>query len=473
VFTIKSITKNFLSVGLANLISQFVTFVTVAYYARILSVSLFGKLSLAQSIMIYFTMITLFGFQTYGQREIAKNSDKAEYIVGSIVSIRILISVICFFIVVLIAFIFSEDTIFKNILLMYGVTLFPLAFNIDWFFSGLKHMEYNAIYSIIKNVIPFILIIIFLKTEKDVLFIPVFYVIGLVIAVAFQSYVYRHKKKLGYKFYFPNKELTSYIKCAAPFLLSGILSMINCNVDSIIIGFLRSDRELGIYSSAYKIIFFITNLMNIVFVPVFPLFISYFNNKNKNLLNDIVDKTCRIVILVAIPISFGGIALSKEIIVLIFGKKYESAYIPLIILLIYVLILFIREIYGYGLNAFNMEKKYLIITAISSSINLFFNLIFIPIYGINAAAIVTILSEVINFLFMKKFFNTVTYTTYLSNIKKVILPTLCMFVSILLFKHFNINVIINILSAIVVYFIGIALFKYVTIDELKNMFNSK
>ena len=271
----------------------------------------------------------------------------------------------------------------------------------------------------------------------------------------------------------PNRELFTYIKYAAPFLFSGILSMINCNVDSIIIGFLRSDIELGMYSSAYKIVFFITNLMSIIFVPVFPLFISYFSNKDKNSLRNIVDKTCKIVVLVAVPISLGGMILSKEIIILLFGVKYVTAYIPLRILLIYVLILFMRETYGYGLNAFHMEKKYLVITAISSSFNLVFNLIFIPIYGINAAALVTIASEGINFLLMKRFFNNVVDSTYLCNFKKVILPTLFMFMSVLLFKYFNVNVIINILFAIVVYSIGIFIFRYITFDELKSLFKSE
>ncbi len=63
VFKINKVVKNMMSVGVSSIISQLSMFFMVAYYARILSVEGFGKVSLAQSILVYFTMITLFGFK--------------------------------------------------------------------------------------------------------------------------------------------------------------------------------------------------------------------------------------------------------------------------------------------------------------------------------------------------------------------------------------------------------------------------
>nr|WP_242946856.1 polysaccharide biosynthesis C-terminal domain-containing protein [Clostridium haemolyticum] len=63
-----------------------------------------------------------------------------------------------------------------------------------------------------------------------------------------------------------------------------------------------------------------------------------------------------------------------------------------------------RENYGYSLNAWNKENKYLKSVIISSLTNLILNLIFIPIYGIIAASITTLVSEVLNFFYYEKVF---------------------------------------------------------------------
>ena len=127
-----------------------------------------------------------------------------------------------------------------------------------------------------------------------------------------------------------------------------------------------------------------------------------------------------------------------------------------------------RENYGYSLNAWNKENKYLKSVIISALTNLILNLIFIPIYGIIAASITTLVSEVLNFFIMRKYSIKIVKTNYIRNFIKVIIPVVLMTIVVLALKYFHINVMINIVLAIVVYFISIIITRYVTIDELKG-----
>lgn len=467
-FQINKIVKNFFSVGFANLISQLLAFLIIAYYARILGKADFGVISLAQSILVYFTMITLFGFQTYGTREVAKRNNSISKLTGDIITLRFLIATICFVVITIIGIVSNKGLPFIYIMVIYGATLFPIAFNIDWVFSGLQEMQHNAIYNIIKNLVPFILIMLFFKSKKDIYLIPLFTVIGTLAGIIYQAYIYKFKNKLKYNFFNHSKNLRIYITIALPFLISSLLSMINCNVDSVIIGFMRSDEELGIYSSAYKIVFFLMNIVAVVFTPLFPVMIDYFTT-SRDKLNEFIKYICKIVIMISVPICIGGILLSKEIIVLLFSKEYIDAHVTFSILMIYILLLFMRETYGYGLNAWNMEKQYLKSVSISAFANIILNLIFIPMYGITAAAITTVISEVINFLFMRRYSLKIVKTNYLYNIKKIMAPTIIMSLIIIVMKRFGINVLIIITSAIVVYFISILKFKYVTLEEVKKI----
>lgn len=464
---INRVAKNLLSIGLSSFLAQFIMFVQIAYYARVLSVESFGIVNLAQSILVYFTMITLFGFQTLGTKEVAKDKEKAGELIGYISIIRISVAIICFLIIIAIGVVSNRGVTFTNLLIIFGCTLLPLAFNIDWLFSGLQEMQHNGIYNIIKSFIPLILSLIFIKGEEGILYIPIFTLIGLILGVIYQGYIIRVKNKVKIAIKLNKHEIKKYIIKSTPFLISGLLSMINMNLDTIIIGFTRSEYELGIYSSAYKIIYFLINLIAVIYVPFFPLLIEYFNNKDIYKLQNVVNNICKVVMLLGFPIAVGGILLSKEIIILLFGHKYAEAYLPFIILLIYIFILFMRETYGYSLNAWNMERKYLKSVVISSLLNLILNLILIPKFGIVAAAITTLISELINFISMKKYSKTVVSTNYFSNSVKLILPILIMSVVVLILNYYNVNVIINIIAAVVVYFYSAIYFKYISINEVK------
>lgn len=468
VFKINKVAKNLLSIGLSSLISQILTFFMIAYYARVLSIEGFGKINLAQSILVYFTMITLFGFQTLGTKEVSKCEKNSEKLVGNVVFFRILIAIVCFLVIVLISFIVNKGSTFKTILIIYGLTLFPMSFNIDWFYSGIQKMQHNAAFNIIKNGIPFLLVFIFFKSENQIYFIPIFTLCGLILAVIYHMFIFTNKMGLKFSLGISKKEIKKYIPLSVPFLVSGILSMINCNLDSIIIGFARSEYELGIYSSAYKIIFFLINLIAVIFTPFFPLLISYYHEKDRINLENTVKSLCKIVILVGVPITFGGVLLSKEIIILLFGQKYVGAYVPFIILLFYILLLFMRETYGYSLNAWNMEGKYLKSVVISAFLNLVLNIILIPKYGIVAAAGTTLVSEIVNFFIMMRYATRVVKTNYIKNFIKILIPLIIMITSVMIFKYFKVHLIINIGFAIIVYFSSVIYFKYISLDELRK-----
>lgn len=467
VFKINKIAKNFLSVGSANLVSQLLVFLIGTYYARILGTSNFGNISVIQAIMIYFTMIALLGLQTFGTREISKSRVSASIIVGDILSIRLIVSVVCFLLICVIAFL-NNDVVYRMLLIFYGLTIFPSALNIDWVFIGTENMHFNAFYNILKNLIPFILIILFLKSSKDVNLIPLFTLAGLTIGSLYQLFVYLKIEKLKITFKLNWKKTKQYLISGMPFLLSGILAMINCNVDRIIIGYTRSSGEAGIYSAAYYIILFLTNVVTVIFMPVFPQLISFFHEKKFDALDKLVNSISKVIIMVCVPATVGGILLSKKIILLLFGKDYYTAYLPFSILMVYILLLFVREVYGYGLNAWNKEKIYLKIVAISSMVNLIFNLIFTPKYGMNIAALITLLSEIINLILMRKYAKEVVNVNTLKHFIKILLPTFAMAISIVIFNYLSVNVIVNIIIAIVVYFGAVVVFRYFTISEIKS-----
>lgn len=460
--------KNFLLTISSSLISQVVVFFTGTYYATKIGTSYFGTVSTVQAIILYFTMVVLFGLQTYGTREIAKNRENLNLVVGNVLTFRFILFILSFIAIIIMSLFFRVNTnSIKILLILYGLTLLPTAMNIDWVFNGIQEMQYNAVYIIIKNVIPFILILIFLKEKSQVYYIPIFTLIALILGNLYQVYIYFFKEKFNLKVNLNKRKFVLYVNFGLPFVISGILAIINANVDKIIIMFTRGSDEAGIYGSAYYIVFFLTNIEAMIFTPIFPLIIDYFNSKNTEALKKLMNNTSKIITAFIMPLVVGGVLLSKEIIILIFDNSFEAAYLPFTILLLYALILFFREIYGWGLNACNMEKKYLKAVTVSALVNLVLNLIFTPKYGMNIAAIITVFSEVINIIMMRYYAKKVIVVSNYKNIIRAILPCLIMAVVVIVFKHLHISTLLNILLSALVYIVLILVTKYITLDEIK------
>lgn len=464
-------TKNFIALMLSNVFSQLLVFLAGSFYAKKIGPTGFGDITAIQAMLTYFTMIVFFGLQTYGTREIAKDEKKIKFIVGDILSFRFIVFLLCFVLICIMAVflkIIYKDSNMYILLLLYGLTLLPSALSIDWVFSGTQEMEHNAIYSVIKALFPYILMLMFLKNGKQAYMVPLFTLIALVLGGIYQVFIYFVKDKYTIKINLDKNKAAEYIKFGLPFLVSGILAMINGNVDRLVIEFSRGSAESGIYASGYYIIYFLTNVITMIFTPIFPIIIGYYNNSDYEGMKNTIKKLSKIIVAFVFPLVIGGLILSKQLILLIFDKSYLQAYMPFSILLFYIFILFFREIYGYGLNACNREKKYLKAVAVSAVVNLVLNLILTPRYGINVAALITVGSEIINIVMMRNYAEDIIKVSNFDNIKKIIIPVLLMAVVTAFLKYFNINVVINFLASSVVYVFAIMYTKYITIGEIKG-----
>lgn len=459
--------RNFLSTGFASLIGQLMTFLVTAYYANIIGTSKFGEITLAQNIWLYFSMVVLFGISTYGTRLVTSNKREVKKYMRGALSFRILLSILCFVCIILVALLSGKDNSFKTVLIIFGLSLFPTALNIDWIYNGLEEMQHNAVYVILKNIVPCVIIYIFFRGNYSLNLIPAAFLIGLICAALYHLMMLYIREGIAFKPTFDKKELHGYFNGGLPFLISGLLAMINGNADKVIMGFSIDTSELGIYMAAYTFINFLISFSSLIFTPFFPSMIKAFNDKEMEKLKGLTTSLSKIIIMLVLPITFGGIILSKDIIMFFFKRQeYARGYIPFCILLIYIFTLYLREIFAYQMNAFRMEKKYMKIVFFSASANLILNIILIPHYGMIAAAAVTFLTEFINFYFMRYYAFRVLQTPILANIAKAFVPTVIMSLWVVTLKYFNINILINISSAVVIYFVMLMIFKLLDRDKI-------
>jgi O-antigen/teichoic acid export membrane protein len=154
---------------------------------------------------------------------------------------------------------------------------------------------------------------------------------------------------------------------------------------------------------------------------------------------------------------------------LLYGSEYQEGYLVFSVLLFSSFIFSLREVYGYGLIAWNNEKNYTKIVGITSLINIVLNLIFLPLFGILAAAFTTVLSELINFILMKRISDKII------NVKidklfllKVVVANILLGVIVLIMKVFTASVIFILLISLTLYIALIFVLRIYNLSKIKD-----
>ncbi|KHD35738.1 hypothetical protein NL50_12280 [Clostridium acetobutylicum] len=468
---INKVVKNFLSLLFSNFFGQILTFIATVYVARYFGPDNFGVINFSNAIITYFTALASFGLQTLGIIEIAKSKKNNEYSINLIISLRIFLAILSYFLIISFVLFIHKSQLYKLSILFYGLTIFPTAIYVDWIFNANEEMQYNSKSIIIKNLVYSIMVIVSILIFKirNVYYIALFMFISTLISSIYLLRVVRKFYKIKLKFIFNMGEYKRLILLAWPFFFSGVFATINSNIATLMLGFMRSDYEIGIYNSVYKIVNVFIMIATLLFTPIYPLLIKYYNLKAIDKLNSLINNLRKIIYIFSIPLVFAAFILKREIINTIYGTKYYGAYGVFTILIIYVAVLYIREIYGYALSAWNLQKKYMNIVLISSAYNVISNVIFIRRFGIQGAAVNTLVSEIINLILMFRAGNSKVKIGYRSFfVIKILLCSILMSIVITLFKILTSNAIILSLIGICVYFVLLFISKVITISEIKN-----
>ena len=172
--------------------------------------------------------------------------------------------------------------------------------------------------------------------------------------------------------------------------------------DRLIIGEYWDLSALGLYSVGYRFSNFI-QVLNNGFKNQWGTSLYKMGN-DKSVSDLLVSSFMRYLVVAGFIWSFLTIFL-KEILIIMTPSYYHSAYEFTPIIIFGYLFLGFGNIWSAGLHLQNKAKWFWILSSIGASINIILNLIFIPRYGLFAAAITTLLSlsiQPIGYFFITK-----------------------------------------------------------------------
>ncbi|MEI6400319.1 MAG: flippase [bacterium] len=438
----------------------------IIYAARLLGSAGWGVFSYAISIgglVMIFSDIGLGGLLT---REIIQKKEDHQSFIATVLFIKTILLIISGFLIVIIGPTISHipeaNVLFPLIaVVMFFDAIRETGFSLN---RAYEKMEWEMFIKTIVNGLILIIGILLIKNKPTAQSIAIAYAIGSAIGTIA---VIAMLKKYIKDFWVPiNIRLTKKImQITWPFAFVALIGTILGNTDIYMLGLWKNADEIGLYASVQRIQQFILIIPSMIATATFPI-LSRLAHTDKNHFSFTLGKTISMTMLVGLPIAFGGMLLSKELILLIFGAGYIEA-VPIMYTLMFMLIFSFPLIsLSNAIFSYNKQRVLAPIYITGVGINIILNALLIPTFGATGSAVATLLSTIVITLLSWKVMST-EHSIPLT-IKKILFSTILMSILILLLQALKLPVVVIILISLICYLSTLLLLKEPILKDLQT-----
>jgi O-antigen/teichoic acid export membrane protein len=176
------------------------------------------------------------------------------------------------------------------------------------------------------------------------------------------------------------------------------------SIDSVMLSFWKNNETVGWYSADYRIVLLLMTFVNLFFATTFPV-ISRLLNRDNQTVRVILAMSLRIVVTLVLPATIALSLLAPQFVNLIFGASFDPGAKALSILIWTVFLSGISVVYSQTVLASGHKTVYAIGTAVGAVLNVLLNVLLIPRWSLNGAAIATVAAELVVLAYFSMYCN--------------------------------------------------------------------
>ena len=173
--------------------------------------------------------------------------------------------------------------------------------------------------------------------------------------------------------------------------------------DTIFIGYFMTNGDVGVYRTAFQ---FTTAaaFITAAIAPTLTPKISRWSKDNEwEKIAPPVSRGITFGLILAMPVLFGGVFLADKLLYYFYGADFAAGAVACCILFAVQIVSVFTTFLGTALTASDHARQSFYATATAAVINIILNCIFIPLFGINGAALATLISYSVNALLIAYF----------------------------------------------------------------------
>lgn len=378
------------------------TLIIGAISARYLGPSNYGLINLGAAYTALFTPIISLGLYGIIVNEIVNKPNEDGVILGSAVGLRIIsaiISSICILGLVIL-------THPKNELLWIVTMLQCTAILFQWSdtFNYWCQSQYNSKVAVCIQLAAYIIASVYkiylLITQKSVGWFAFSLGVDFILQAIF--FVRYFQKEGNCKLRFRLQTAKRLLSQSYHYIFSSLASVVYGQIDRLMLGTMLGTAVVGLYTAAVTISSMWTFILSAIIDSVRPKIIETRRNSIELYRKRII-QLYSFIIYFSIAVSVGICFCSKYIISIIYGKEYLDSQISLCILTWGTCFSFLGVARSIWCVCEKRQKYEKYLSIIGSILNVILNTIMIPIFGMNGAAIATLITQIgtnFGFLFL-------------------------------------------------------------------------
>ena len=403
-----SVKLNMIMNAILTMSSFLFPLITFPYISRVILPAGTGKITFATSVVTYFSMFAQLGIPTYGVKACARvRDDKVELsrVTHEILFINIITCVISYVaLFVSIPFVpkFRQE---KALLVIISSTILLTAIGVEWLYKALEQYTYITVRSIIFKFIALIAMFVLIHKESDYV---IYGALTIFAAVASNLLNFINLRKLIILKPVGGYNLRRHMKMILIYFAMSVATTIYTNMDNVMLGFMKTNEDVGYYSAAVKIKNLTVSVVTSASTVLLPRASYYVDNGRMEKFRSIVKKTMNCILLMAIPMAVYFILFAREGILLLSGKAFEGAIVPMQIIMPTLIFMGITNVLGIQtMIPLGMERQVLYSEIAGAIVDLIINIILIPRMASSGAAIGTLAAEIVVFIWQ---YMTLKYT---------------------------------------------------------------
>lgn len=405
---VRRVAKNSLVLTGFSLVSRLLDFAFALLMARFLGVGGVGNYAFAVVIVSWFEILMNFGLNTFLIRDVSRDRQNAMgYLYGTSL-LRLGLGALAAPLVAVVIIYFtqfnnmSRDTALTIVLLAISQIPSSLSTGLSALFFAYEKAEIPGALTIISALLKITIGSVLLFSGAGIIGLAITSLVVNLITLIILIIAARNTLPLHFQLHTSETRLPrastvmngrGMLRESFPLMLNHLLATLFFKVDVPLLKAIKNEAAVGYYSTAYKYIDAFNIIPSLFTQSLFPVMARQAKQSDNALARSYV-LSLKLLVMVAFPLAVTVSFLASTMIGL-FGADFQPGTSALIIMIWSIPVGWINSVTNYALIAAGQQRMLTRAFVIGLVFNIVANLVFIPWFSFQAAAVITILSEIV------------------------------------------------------------------------------
>jgi O-antigen/teichoic acid export membrane protein len=362
------------------------------YVARYLGPERFGLLSYALSFVWLFSALASFGLEDILVRELVRRPEQRNNLLGTVFWLKVCGSVVMGTAIAAVLLFKAENqqTYWLIAIIALGF-LFQATNVVEFYFQSQVQSKFTVRAQIIQLLITSLFKIYLVWNQAELIWFAFALMLDQAVVAVLFLIMYRWKIEWFPFFSFTWTQAKRLMRDAWPLIFAGMVVSVYMKIDQVMLKEMLNTKAVGVYAAAVKLCEAWYYVPIVITASLFPVIISS-KQKSDTLYQQRMQKLYDLMVWVSVTVAIPTTFLADWIIIVLYGNDFETSATVLRIYIWAGVFTFLGHASFKWLVTENLQRYSFYVLTIGAIINIGSNLLLVPIYGINGAAVATFIS---------------------------------------------------------------------------------